>query len=122
MGDNVKGVSIEEVVLLSVSRAIVAPTAKAYEAHTPLHIRKELNLVKVHVCVLHRVIDHVLVDAETGHWIPDQGYYQECATLYTRMMDLYWFLKTMMGKVLLKHSEAHEEIFLRLDEMKMELL
>ena len=80
MGDNVKGVSIEEVVLLSVSRVIVAPTAKAYEAHTALDIRKELNLIKVHVCVLHRFIDHAVVDVEIGQWIPDPGSYRECAT------------------------------------------
>jgi hypothetical protein len=37
-------------------------------------------------------------------------------------MDLYWLLKTMMGKVLVERNEAHEEIFLQLDEMQMEIL
>jgi hypothetical protein len=37
-------------------------------------------------------------------------------------LGLNRLLKTIMGKVLVERNEAHEEIFLQMDEMQMELL
>jgi hypothetical protein len=104
------------------THSIVALVVEAYEAHTPPHIRVELDLAEVDARVLRRFIDHAAVDEEIGQWIPDPGSYREHATLYTKTVDLYWLLKTMMGKVLVEWNKAHEEIFLQLDEMRMEIL
>jgi hypothetical protein len=104
------------------TQSVVAPATEAYEAHTPPHIHVELDLAEADARVLHRFFDHDVVDAEIGQWIPDPGSYRERATLYTKTIDLYWLLKTMMGKVLVERNEAHEEIFLQLDEMQMEIL
>jgi hypothetical protein len=95
-GHRQRGHNRRDEVVERIIRAIVAPTIEAYEAHTPSHIRVELDLVEVDVCVLHRFIDHVAVDVEIGQWIPDLGSYRERSTLYTKTTDLYWLLKTMM--------------------------
>jgi hypothetical protein len=44
------------------------------------------------------------------------------ATLYTKIVDLYWLLKTMMRKAVLEWNEAHEDIFLNMNEIQMEIL
>jgi hypothetical protein len=36
-------------------------------------------------------------------------------------MDIYWILKTLMGKVLVERNEAHQEIFLQLDDIQRQL-
>jgi hypothetical protein len=58
---------------------------------------------------------------DIGYWILDLGSYRSRTTLYTKTMDLYWLLKTLMGKVLVERNEAHWEIFLQLDEMQLQL-
>jgi hypothetical protein len=36
-------------------------------------------------------------------------------------MDIYWHLKTLMGRVLLDHHEARQEILLQLDDMQLQI-
>jgi hypothetical protein len=110
-GQRQRGRSRRGGVVEHITRATIAPTVEAYEAHTPSHIRAELDLAEVDARVLRRFIDHAAVDVEIGQWIPYLGSYRERATLYTRTVDLYWLLKMMMGKVLVEHNEAHEENF-----------
>lgn len=36
-------------------------------------------------------------------------------------MDLYWQIKTMMGKVLVERNEDYNEILLQLDDMQLQI-
>ena len=36
-------------------------------------------------------------------------------------MDLYWQIKTMMGKVLVERNEDYNEIMLQLDDMQLQI-
>jgi hypothetical protein len=103
------------------TQEVVAQTTKAYEAHTPPNVQDELDMAEVDARILHHFIDNETMDVEIGSWIPDPGSYRAHATLYTKTVDLYWLLKTLMGKVLVERNEAHEEIFLQLDEMQLQL-
>jgi hypothetical protein len=98
------------------------PIVEAYEAHTPPHIQVELDIAEDDARVLCLFVDHAIIDEEIGQWIPNYGSYRERATLYTKTFNLYWILNRMMRKVLVERNEAHEEIFLQLDEMWMEIL
>jgi hypothetical protein len=80
-----------------------------------------LDLTKVDARVLRHFIGNEAVNANIGSWVHDLGSYRARATLYSKVMDLYWILKTLMGKVLVERNEAHKEIFLQLDDVQRQL-
>jgi hypothetical protein len=69
------------------THSIVSLIVEDYEAHTPPHIRVELDLAEVDVGVLHRFVDHAAVDEEIGQWISNLSSYREHATLYTKTIN-----------------------------------
>jgi hypothetical protein len=55
------------------------------------------------------------------HWVLDPGSSRARDTKYWRTMDLYWYIKTFVGKVLQDKDADHEEILIQLAEMKKQL-
>jgi len=58
------------------------------------------------------------MDADIGFWLLDLGTYRYHANLYSKTVDIYWIIKTLMGKVLVERNEAHRQILLQLDEVQ----
>lgn len=42
-------------------------------------------------------------------------------TKYNKTVDLYWQMKTMMGKVLVEKNESYNEILIQLDDMQLQI-
>jgi hypothetical protein len=67
-----------------------------------------MHLIEVDVLVLRRFNPDNEVRETTRSWFPDTGTFQGWTSQYLKTMDIYWHLKTLMGRVLLDHHEARQ--------------
>jgi hypothetical protein len=61
------------------------------------------------------------IDADIVDWILDLGSSRARDTKYWTMVDLYWHIKTFVGKVLQDREDDREEILTQLAEVKQQL-
>lgn len=47
-----------------------------------------MDLEESNAHVLRHFIDEKTVDAKIGSWIPHPRFYQDCATMYTKVVDV----------------------------------
>jgi hypothetical protein len=85
----------------------------------PPEIWVELDLGEFDAQVLRHFIDDEVVNENICPWIPNTGSSRARESQYYKTIDLYWHMKTLMGKVLVEHNEAHQEILLHLDDVHL---
>lgn len=71
--------------------------------------------------VLRHFIEDEAVNENICPWIPDTLSSRTRESQYFKTVDLYWHLKTLMGKVLVERNEAHQRILLQLDDVQLQI-
>lgn len=94
-------------------------TAKAFRIHTP-KIRTELELVEADVWLDQILVQNEEIDAELSPWIPDTGTSHSKETKYHRTIDLYWHMKTLLGKVMTERNTTYSEILLQMEYLQLQ--
>jgi len=56
-----------------------------------------------------------------NEWIQDPGNTRSHMVLFNISLDLYWTMKILLGKVLIKHGEAYNKLLLQMDSIKEDL-
>lgn len=56
-----------------------------------------------------------------GSWILDAGSSRAQDIKYWKTVDLYWHIKTIVGKMMEDMDEAHKDILLQLNEVMLQL-
>ena len=56
------------------------------------------------------MIHHWEIDAKIDNWVANIGKSRERETKYMKTIELYWYIKTFMGKILLDSEEEKGEI------------
>jgi hypothetical protein len=80
-----------------------------------------MDAVEADVRVLRKFISDDEVKETTNSWVPDTGFVRGRSSQYLKTVDIYWHLKTLMGRVLLDHHEARQEVLLQLDDMQLQV-
>jgi hypothetical protein len=73
------------------------------------------------VQVLRKFIPDEEVSQTTNPWVPDTGTIQGWLSHYLKTINIYWHLKTLMGRVLLDHHEARQEVLMQLDDVQLQV-
>jgi hypothetical protein len=92
-----------------------------YQALTPPETIVELELVKADVHLERALVNEEEVDEEFTHWILDTGTSHSRETKYHRTIDLYWHVKTLLGKVMTERSTAFNEILLQMEYLQLQI-
>jgi len=80
-----------------------------------------MDMAEADVRVLLKFVLDDKVKEMTNSWVPNNGSVRGWSSQYLKTMDIYWHLKTMMGRVLLDHHEAHQEVLVQLDEVQLQI-
>jgi hypothetical protein len=80
-------------------------------------IQNALVVVEVEVHQEHATVHDWEVYVEIGNSDPDMGSSHARDTKFLKTIDLYWHIKTFMGKIMLDSEEDKEEIMEQLAEV-----
>jgi hypothetical protein len=61
------------------------------------------------------------LDADMCSWVPDTSSSRTMETKYFKTIDLYWKNEFIMVKVLVEINETYNEVFLQLDDVKLQI-
>jgi hypothetical protein len=82
-------------------------TANEFWERTPNDICKEIENVEDEVHLERSITHNWNINAKMGSWIPDEGSSRAQDTKYWKTMDLYWYIKMGVGKIMQDMDEAH---------------
>jgi len=99
----------------------------AYEAlnefrnQTPPRIQRVLAMVETKIRQERKAIHDWEIDAKIDNWVANIGKSRERETKYMKTIELYWYIKTFMGNILLDNEEEKGEITKHLAEVWKQL-
>jgi hypothetical protein len=80
-----------------------------------------MDMAEVDVRVLWKFISDNEVKESTSLWVPNTGSFRGRSSQYLKTVDIYWHLKTLMGRVMLDHYEARQKVLLQLNEAQLQI-
>jgi hypothetical protein len=106
---------------ISQAQQDVEASTNAFKVHTPLEIRVKLEIAKVDVHLDRNLVLDEEVDVELCPWISDTGSSQTREMKYHKTTNLYWHIKSLLGKMLTKRNGAHNEILTQMEYIQLQI-
>jgi hypothetical protein len=96
-------------------------TAEYFNIHTPPKILAELEIMEVDVCLERITTPYRDIYVNLTAWIHDTRSSRLRETEYHCIIDLYWNVKALLGKVMVDKQVGNSEFSLQLEYLQLHI-